>query len=93
VALGRRYAAAAARALSAVRDVVGGGPRSLRAAVDEVVAFFGVAAITLLLRCRSTRRRSCALRARRAAASDAAWWRSADAPLRRRLALSARRAS
>ena len=93
VALGRRSSAAAARALSAVRVVVGGCARSLRAAVDEVVASFGAAAIALLSRRRSTRRRSCALRARRAAASDAAWWRSAAAPLRRRLALSARCAS
>ena len=93
VALGRRSSAAAARALSAVRVVVGGCARSLRAAVDEVVASFGAAAVALLSRRRSTRRRSCALRARRAAASDAAWWRSAAAPLRRRLALSARCAS
>ena len=93
VALGRRSSAAAARAHSAVRVVVGGCARSLRAAVDEVVASFGAAAVALLSRRRSTRRRSCALRACRAAASDAAWWRSAAAPLRRRLALSARCAS
>ena len=86
VALGRRSSAAAARALSAVRVVVGGCARSLRAAVDEVVASFGAAAVALLSRRRSTRRHSCALRARCAAASDAAWWRSAAAPLRRRLA-------
>ena len=88
-ALGRCSSAAAARALSAVRVVVGGCARSLRAAVDEAVASFVAAAVALLSRRRSTRRRSCALRVRRAAASDAAWWRLAAAPLRRRLALSA----
>ena len=41
VALGRRFSAAEARALSVVRVVVGGGARSLRASADEVVAFFG----------------------------------------------------
>ena len=89
-ALGRRSSAAAARALSAVRVVVGGGALSLRAAVGEVVASFVAVAVALLSRRRSTRRHSCALRACRASASDAAWWRSAAAPLRRRLALSAR---
>ena len=57
------------------------------------VASFGAAAIALLSRRRSTRRRPCALRAYRAATSNEAWRRSAAAPLRRRLALSARCAS
>ena len=85
--------AAAARALSAVRVVIGGCSRSLRAAVDEVVTSFGATTVALLSQRRSTRRLSRALRARRAAASHAAWWPSAAAPLRRRLALSARCAS
>ena len=55
-----------------VRVVVGGGARSLRAAVGEVVASFVAIAVALLSRRRSTRRRSCALRACRASASDAA---------------------
>ena len=46
-------------------------------------------AVALLSRRRCTRRRSCAPRVHRAAASDAAWWRSAAASLRRKRVLSA----
>ena len=93
VALGRRSSAAASGALSAVNAVVGGGVSFLRAAADGVVASFGAVAVALLSRFRCTRRRSCPPYARRSAASDAAVWRSAAAPLRWRLVLSARCAS
>ena len=83
-----------------------GGSRSLRGARHRqwrralsaggrrrVVASFKAVAVALLSRRRCMQRRSCAPRVCRAAASDAAVWRSASAPLQRRLALSARCAS
>ena len=84
----------------------GGGSRSLRSARHRqwrrtlsagghrrAVTFFGAVAVALHSRRRCALRRSCASRACRAAASDAAVLCSAAAPLWRRLALSAKCAS
>ena len=84
----------------------GGGSRSLhserrrhwRRALSaggrrRVVASFRAVTVALLSQRGCSRRSSCAPRVCRAAASDAAVWRSATAPLQRRFALSARRRS